>query len=59
MSVWELKPPDPIGKEHMLQEEIQALHGRICNQYDYHQWWEPGTMSLKEIYLVHQISKGP
>lgn len=39
-----LKPSYPIGVEHMLKEEVKARYDRIRNEYDYHQWSDPGTM---------------
>ena len=42
-----LKTSDLIGEGHMRQEDVKALHDRIRNEHDYHQWWDPqaGTIT--------------
>jgi hypothetical protein len=32
----------------MRQEAVKALHDRFRSEYDYNQWWDPGTMRLQE-----------
>ncbi len=43
----------------IFQRLLRRSSASPCKERDYHQWWDSGTMSLTEIYLVHHITKRP